>query len=359
MFKTFEKYLIKLYLKKVLTVSLIFLTLVFILSVFDEISFFKNLEINFFFPFLITLLNTPSTLFEIFPFIFLISSQFFFLELINKNELEVLKIHGLTNLRIIKLIFLTSFVLGLLLVFFYYNFSAKLKFLYLDLKNAYSTDNKYLAVVTENGLWIKDEIDEKIYITNAYRIKDNYLLDVSISEFDGEFNLIKIIESPKVNILNFEWLVFKPYISTNNKTTQLSENITLSTHFNIKKIKGLFRNMSSLNLLELMKLNDDYKSLGYSTVEVKSHLNKLFSFPFYVAIMALSSSIIMFNIKRNKPMIFHVILGIFLSVLIYYFYYLFNLLGKTDKIPLLASIWLPLLILTFIIFIGLVRLNEK
>ena len=67
----------------------------------------------------------------------------------------------------------------------------------------------------------------------------------------------------------------------------------------------------------------------------------------------------MFNIKRNKPIIFHIILGIFLSVLIYYFYYLFNLLGENGKIPLLVSIWLPFLLLAISVSIGLVRINEK
>ena len=100
MIKTFEYYLIKLFLKKVLIISLVFLSLIFILSIFDEISFFKDLDVNFFFPFLITILNAPSTLFEIFPFIFLIGSQFFFLELIQKNELEVLKINGLNNFKV-------------------------------------------------------------------------------------------------------------------------------------------------------------------------------------------------------------------------------------------------------------------
>jgi lipopolysaccharide export system permease protein len=109
MIKTFEKYLIKLFLKKMLNISLIFLSLVFILSIFEEITFFQNSEVNFFFPFFLTLLNAPSTLFEIFPFIFLISSQFFFLELINKNELEVLKTNGLDNFKVIKILFFTSF----------------------------------------------------------------------------------------------------------------------------------------------------------------------------------------------------------------------------------------------------------
>ena len=359
MFSTIENYIIKLFLKKFLITSSIFLSLVLTLSVFDEISFFKNLDTNFFFPFLITILNAPTALFEIFPFIFLISAQFFFLELIDKNELEVLKVNGLNNLKIIKVLFLTSFILGIILVFFFYNFSSKLKFIYLDLKNNYSNDNKYLAVVTENGLWIKDEIDEKIYIVNATNIEDNYLKFVSINEFDKKFNLIQIYKSDKVNILNKEWIIINPTISKDNQSTELNENINIKTHFDQKKIRRLFKNLSALNMLELLKLNDDYRSLGYSTNEVISHLNKLLSFPVYVSIMTILSSILMLNINRHKPKVFHVILGIFLSVIIYYFYYLSSLLGQTEKIPLIASVWLPLLILTFFIFIGLIRVNEK
>ena len=359
MFKTFENYLIKLFLKKILTISFIFLSLILILSVFEEISFFKDLETNFFFPFLITILNGPATLFEIFPFIFLISSQFFFLELINKNELEVLKVHGLNNIKIIKLLFFTSFFLGLFLILVFYNFSSKLKFLYLELKNNYSNDNKYLAVVNENGLWIKDEIDNKIYIINAAKIKDNFLQGVMISEFSNNFDLIKIIESSKIDISNNSWIILDPIISKDNVTTKTKKNIILNSHFNEKKINSLFRNLSSLNIFELIKLTEDYNDLGYSTIEVRSHLHKIFSLPVYLSIMTIFASIIMFNIKRNKPLIFHIILGIFLSVLIYYFYYLSNLLGETGKIPLYASVWLPLLILTIFIFIGLVRINEK
>ena len=190
MIKTYEKYLITLFLKKFLNISLIFLALVFILSIFDEITFFQKLDVKFFFPFLMTALNSLSTLFEIFPFIFLITAQFFFIELINKNELEVLKFNGLNNIKIIKIIFFTSFLIGLFLITVFYSFSSKLKFIYLDLKNSYSNDNKYLAIVTENGLWIKDEIDQKIYIINAQRMEEEYLNEVSIAEFNLNFELV-------------------------------------------------------------------------------------------------------------------------------------------------------------------------
>tara|TARA_B100000780_G_scaffold92498_1_gene64111 strand:- start:278 stop:1357 length:1080 start_codon:yes stop_codon:yes gene_type:complete len=359
MIKTFEKYLIKLFLTKILNISLIFFSLVFILSIFEEISFFQKSDVNFFLPFLLTVLNTPSTLFEIFPFIFLISSQFFFLELINKNELEVLKTNGLDNFKVIRILFFSSFILGLILVIFYYNFASKLKFLYFDLKNSHSNDNKYLAVVTENGLWFKDEIDDKIYIINANTIEKKFLKKVSIYEFDANFNLLQTFDSEKVDVSNKKWVIQSPIISINNLNSKVDEDIKIITHFDLKKINSMFDNLSSLNIIELNKLIQDYDNLGYSTNEADSHLHRLYSFPIFVSTMTILASIIMFNIKRNKPLIFHIIIGIFLSVLIYYLYYLFGIMGQNGKIPLLSSIWLPLLILTIINFIGLVRINEK
>ena len=105
MIKTLEKYLIWLFLKKIFIISLIFLTLIFTLTIFEEISFLKNVDTHFLTPFLMTSLTSPATLFEIFPFIFLLATQFFFLELINKKELEAIKLNGLNNLKLVRILF--------------------------------------------------------------------------------------------------------------------------------------------------------------------------------------------------------------------------------------------------------------
>ena len=109
----------------------------------------------------------------------------------------------------------------------------------------------------------------------------------------------------------------------------------------------------------LSKLKKDYSKLGYSTVGIKVYESKIFSIPIYLAIMTLLSGIIMFNSKYKKSKIFNVILGISLSVVIYYVNYFSGLLGETGKIPIVLSVWLPLIILILISSIGLVRLNEK
>ena len=359
MLKTYELYLIKIFLSKLFHVFIVFFSLVFIMGILEEVSFFKDLKSGFYFPIVFSLLNAPSTLFEIFPFIFLITTQFLFLDLDKKNELEIFKINGLSNFKIVKILFFTSLFLGLIIISFYYSFSSKLKFIYLETKNSYSTDNKYLAVIKESGLWIKDEIDNKIYIVNSDTIKGNYLINVTINEFDSDFNLIRVIKSKTVDIFTEEWVVFKPIVFSENNSLKKDNDINLTMHFNKKKINNLFENLTSLSIYKLLKLKKDYKLLGYSPIEVDSHLHRLYSLPLYLSIMTIITGITMFNIKRNQSLVFHLIFGIFISVVIYYFTHLFNLLGQNGKIPLYLSIYLPFLILSLFILIGLIKINEK
>ena len=67
--------------------------------------------------------------------------------------------------------------------------SSNLKNLYLELKSPYATDGKYLAVITKNGLWIKDEINDKIIITNSSEINNTFLINNFITEFDKSYNV--------------------------------------------------------------------------------------------------------------------------------------------------------------------------
>ena len=76
--KTYIKFLSKIFLNSFLYVTLIIFSLVFILNLLSEIDFFKDLDVNNFFPIYLSILNSPTLIFEMFPFIFLISTQLFF-----------------------------------------------------------------------------------------------------------------------------------------------------------------------------------------------------------------------------------------------------------------------------------------
>ncbi|MBH00644.1 MAG: permease [Candidatus Pelagibacter sp.] len=358
-FKTYHEYLIKLFLKYLLVIISIFASLTFILNILEEIKFFNELNLSIYYPFLFTLLNLPSILFEIFPFIILITTQLFFSHLYAKDEINLLKNYGVKNTDIIKIISFVTILFGFFLIFGFHTFSSNLKHNYLSFKSGFTEDAKYLAVINENGLWIKDEQDGEVRIINAEEIDKNYLKDVTISQMDNGYKLTKTLIAEKVNISNKNWVIEKAKVFNVDGKNYEKDKINFKSNFDIKKINNLFSNLSSLNIFQLRSHYEDYRSLGYSTLEIESEINKLLTLPIYLLIMIFIGSILMLNVKYSKSKIFNVVIGILLSVIIYYINYFFNLMGINERLPVILSIWFPLIILLLMSYIGLIKINEK
>ncbi len=357
--KTYIQFIVISFIKSFLNVFLVMLSLVFILNILQEIEFFTNKNVSSIYPIYLSLMSTPSILFDMFPFIFLISAQFFFIKLFNNDEINVFKYSGLKNLKIIYILSIISFIMGLLTIFLFYNFSSKLQSYYLEIKNQYSTDKSdYLAVINKNGLWIKDIINGEINIINSSKINNNILSETFISSFDKNYKLIRNIRSNKIDIKNNKWLIYEASVFEKN-TRKKIDQLEFESNFDQKRIESLFSNLSSLSILKLINLRNNYKSLNYSLVDIDLQINKIFTYPLYLTLMTIFSSIIMFNTKRFKNNTFKIVIGLFFSVIIYYISNFFNVMGATEKIPLLIAIFSPLVILSIINFLMLVNINEK
>ena len=356
--KIYKKYILNSFVRLLLVVSSIFFLLALLLNLFEEINFFKDTNESLYYPLMLNFLNAPSILIDVFPFIFLISAQFLLINLIERNELIILKNFGIDNLRLIGIISIISFVASLIIIIFFYSFSAKLKHLYLEIKNEFASDNKYLAVITDNGIWIKDEIEGTKIIINADLIEGNLLKDVVITQFDNNFNPKKYIYGKIVNIKDNDWVIKKATIIENNIRT-IKDNFLFRSNFNSEKINSLFSNLSSLTIWELFSLRDDYISVGYSNKEINLHLQKIYSFPIYLTILTIFASVVMLNVPLNKPKFSYLLMGIFASVLIFYINHFSSLLGENNKLPITLSVWLPHVIVSILTGIGMVRINEK
>ena len=356
--KTHIQFLIKNYLTSLLNIFFLFFCLIFILNLLTELEFFKKSDVNSFFPLYLSLLNTPTLIFEMFPFIFLISTQLFFINLMNNDEINIFKYSGLKNSKIFSVLTFTTFFTGILIIAIFYNLSSNLKNLYLGLKSNHTEDNKYLAVITNNGLWIKDIYNEKTLLINASLINQNELLDAYISEFDKDYEIIRNIKSKKIDIKNKEWIIKNAEIYIQNNKEIVSE-LRFNTNFDYELIQNLFSNMSSLSFLELIEMRKNYKKLNYSLTEIDLQLLKLISFPFYFSLMFIFSGIIMMNTRNFKNKILKITIGLFLAVIIYYINNFFFILGTSEKIGAITSIFTPLLLFALINLIFIRNLNAK
>ena len=356
--KTYIRFLIVNFLKNIIFVTSIMLSLSLIINILSEFEFFSDFEVSTFLPIYLSILNTPDLIFEMFPFIFLISTQLLFINLLNNNEIEIFKYSGLKNISIIKIISTISFIIGILIIFVFYYLSSNLKSLYLEIKSNYTPDGKYLAVITNNGLWMKDVIDNETFIISASKVDDNFLIDTLITQFDKDYNVVKNIKSNKIDINNFNWKIYNAEIFENQSKYKL-KILEKKFNYDYKRIKTLFSNLSSLSINELFVLKKNYNLLNYSTTEVEIQINKILSYPFYLTMMTLLSSIIMYRTKKNSSSTLKITLGIFLSVIIYYIFNFFNVMGNTEKLSIIVSIWLPIILLILSNLFMIYRINEK
>ena len=205
---------------------------------------------------------------------------------------------------------------------------------------------------------MKDVINNQTSIINSSKIDNNFLTNTFITTFDDEFNLVKSIKSDKIDIKDNEWLIYDVTIFEEN-ISKKKDLIKFKSNFNQKKIESLFSNLSSLSLLKLIDLRQNYKSLNYSTVDVDMQIYKIATYPLILVIMTILSSIIMLNTKKSNSKVIKIIIGLFFSVIIYYINNFFNVMGSTEKLPLMVSIWTPIVFLSLINVVMLLNINEK
>ena len=225
MFKKYQLYISVIFIKNLFLISLVFLGLSFILNFFEELKFFEKYVVGITYTILLTFLNSPSILFELFPFIFLIAVKFFYIHLNDRNEIEIFKNHGIDNLKVLSLLSFSTMFCGVIILLIFYTFSSNLKNHFLNLKNKFSSENEYLAVVNENGLWIKEEIDGSSNIIHARKFNKNNIEDITITQSITASDNINIITAKNADISSKTWSLNKVKIVDKLSGSNKYENV--------------------------------------------------------------------------------------------------------------------------------------
>ena len=98
--KVIYGYIVKNYLKIVFNMTLVFFGVVILLNLFQEIEFFKDLDVGFQLPLTLTIMLAPNIVIKIFPFIIFFSAMWYLVSINNNKELLTLKVFGISNLYI-------------------------------------------------------------------------------------------------------------------------------------------------------------------------------------------------------------------------------------------------------------------
>ena len=362
MIKILSKYLLYNYFKTIFKVVLIFYCFGLILNLFEEIEFFKNLDVTILMPITLTALFIPSLIIKMLPFIIFISSLWFLLNLRNSKDLLTLKVFGYSNFKIFFILAITSFIFGWMILFTINPFTSTMVKYYEQTKSEYSKDIDHLVSINKNGLWTKENINTGHRIISSDEIKKNVLNKITIFDLNKDYNLTQKIYSKTADISKYKWdLKEVTIIKFDNGIVKeiYKDNYSIISKYDHKKINSLFRNFDTMSFLDLVLNYRNLQNKGYNKTYLDQNLNSMLSLPFFLFMMTALASILTMNTLKQSNNFTYIIVGLIACVAVYYFKDLSLALGKTDRISLSLSAWIPVAVIGLFSSIGILQINEK
>ena len=359
MFKPFiiNKYLAREFIKIILNAFFVFFCLGFIMNLFEEINYFKDLDIGIYVPIMLSSLIVPSLLYNMFPFIILLSGIWFFLKIRKNDEVTAMKVSGMSNFSVIIIPGLLSFMLGIFFITSINPITSVLVQKYESIKGNYDRDKDYLATITQNGIWIK----EKNNIIRATNLQNENLMNVTIYEFDKNNNFVKRVEAKSANISSTTWSLKSVKIIDDNGKI-LSVNMDPLSYFSIydlKKIKSLYSNLDTVSFWNIENEIELLEERGYSTKQMETKLHRSLAFPFFLLAMVLLSGVFTLGMKFKESNFTYAFIAIITCVLIYYFNDFSAALGRTEKLAVEVAVWMPIIIIFIFSAVGVIYANQK
>jgi len=312
MIRTFiiNNYLAREFFKVIINMSLTFFCLGFIINLFEEINFFKDLDVGINLPILLSLLFVPSMTYNMFPFVILLSGIWFFLRIRKTDEIIAMKVSGMSNFSVIMVPSIVSLLLGVFFITLVNPITSVLIKKYESTRGSYETQQfEYLATINTNGIWIKEKNFGKNYIIRASNLDNQNLIDLTIYEFDYKHNFIKRIDAKSADISSLNWKLRDATIINKDGKIILEnlDSLRYRSKYDIKKIKSLYSNLDTVSFWNLENEIKLLENRGYSTRGMETKLQRSLAFPFFLLSMVLLSGVFTLG-KRSKKTMFPIYL---------------------------------------------------
>jgi len=361
--KKINKYIALEFFTELIKVFFIFFIIILLTITFDEINLLKSLENNkIFLSLKLVFYKTPSILLNFSPFIFLFSGILFNLKLKNRNEIVSIRIIGISNFKLLSISAIIALALGYIIIFMLNPLSSIITKEYENIKSSYMKSNNSIYI-NDTGLWIlidnNNNNNKKIIRIANLDFTKNLAKNITIFNLNNDFELQSRIDSKEgvFNNKSIKLLNSSTYI--NKKSNFITAELQIDLNLSLIEIQTSFKNSSTISIYEIQKQIKNIQNLGYSAEKLKIEYQKLMSLPIYLLAMVLLSGLMIVNLGTNMSYLFYVILGVIISVILYFLSDLSITMGKTEKINLELSVWLPVFFIMIVNFIGLIQVNAK
>ena len=357
-------YFIKEIFKKFLFLYIGLFILFFSIDFLENINDVSKIQNGFLIVLKISLYKTPIFLEKIMHFILLLSSLFTFYKMSNNSEITIMQLTGKPLISILKFPLFFSYLLGWIIVLFYFPFAGKLNEESTRLYLMYLKNEKIDLLEPKNGFWFVQnslsEKNKKIIINakqiykNTYTFNDVILLYMNNDFFEKRINSKKLIYNNKV------FTAYDNYIISPNNNIEYVKEITIPTNVSRYFLKNLIKNryesVENISFLQLKRVKKRLDLLGFNTKKYDIRFYFLLTLPLlYVIMIIISLYFGIVNFRDNIKYI-NIIKGIIMGFCIYITHNIIYQLTEAEKLSITDGC---VLIILFYLLLSILLLIKK
>ncbi|ETX30688.1 LPS export ABC transporter permease LptG [Roseivivax isoporae] len=297
----------------------------------------------------LTILNMPSSLYEMLPLIVILAAIGLFLGLARSSELVVARAAGRSGLMTLVGPVAVAALVGVFAVAVLNPISAATSKRFEVLSERWSNGDSNILSIGAEGLWLRqgDASGQTVIRASRANADATILYDVSFFAYDPEAGPLRRIEAEEAELGDGTWTLRAakewPLARGSNPEAEARTHDTLEVPSTLTResIRDRFGRPSSVPIWELPAYIADLEEAGFSARRHVVWLQMELARPlFLVALVVLGAGLTMKHSRLGRTGL-SVLTAVLLGFGLYYIRNFAQILGETGQIPALPAAWVP------------------
>ncbi|WP_120632957.1 LPS export ABC transporter permease LptG [Ruegeria sp. EL01] len=345
-----DRYFGRRFLQSFLVIGAIFLTLMILIDLIEQVRRFNDVDLSFGRVLHLTLLNTPAAISEMLPLLVILSTIALFVGLARTSELVVTRATGRSGIRALVAPVLLALTIGALAVALLNPIAAATSEEFQRLSDSYRNNGSSALSISSEGLWLRQGAENGQAVIHARGTSNEETLglnDVTIITFAPDGKPTQQIIADRAELQDGKWVlshakIWKLQDGQNPEFNSVShDRLELPTSLTRERILDTLGQQDSVSVYDLPQLISDLREAGFSTKQYEVWLQVQLARPFFLVAMVLIGAAFTMRHVRFGGTGIAVLTAVLLGFGIYFIRNFAQILGENGQLPIYVAAWAP------------------
>ena len=343
------RYFARRFLKSFAAVFGVFLGIVLMIEVVEQIRSFDNDAVGFAEVMKLTLLHLPSQMYPILPLIMLLATLALFLGLARSSELVITRASGRSGMKSLVAPMAVALGLGLLAVTVFNPLVAATSKQYELVASRYASGTESVLSISQEGLWLRQGNSDGQTVIRAQgsNLDGTKLIDVSFFSFTASGTPLSRIMATSAELTDGAWVLtevkkWRLLGSANpERDAQRFDTLRVPSDLTREQIRNSFGTPSSIAIWDLPDFITRLDRAGFSARQHRVWFQTELALPLLLVAMVLIGA--GFTMRHTRfggtgPM---VLAAVLMGFSLFFIRNFAQVLGENGQLPVYVAAWSP------------------